>query len=105
MLGLIAGRTHQVLTGFTILELKGRSRRVLTRVVSSQVTMRQLSRQQIAAYVRTGEPMDKAGAYAAQGLGMNFITSIRGSYTNVVGLPMAELLEVLESKFGVVTLA
>jgi septum formation protein len=105
MLGLIAGRTHQVLTGFTILELKGRSRRVLTRVVSSQVTMRQLSRQQIAAYVRTGEPMDKAGAYAAQGLGMNFITSIRGSYTNVVGLPMAELLEALESKFGVVTLA
>jgi septum formation protein len=100
MLRLISGRTHQVLTGFTIIELKGTARRALTRVVSTRVTLRRLSGRQISAYVAGGEPMDKAGSYAAQGKGMNFITSIRGSYTNVVGLPMSELLEVLEKEFG-----
>ena len=60
-----------------------------------------LSKGQILDYVATGEPMDKAGAYAAQGLGMNFIESIRGSYTNVVGLPMSQLIETLSREFGV----
>jgi len=56
----------------------------------------------IRSYVASGEPMDKAGSYAAQGFGMNWILAIRGSYTNVVGLPMCELLLDLEEHFGVV---
>ncbi len=105
MLKMICGKTHEVLTGFTVIELQGARRRAVTVVVSTQVTMKRLRPRQIAAYVATGEPMDKAGSYAAQGLGMNFITSIRGSYTNVVGLPMAELLDTLERKFGLSVLA
>lgn len=100
MLGRIAGKTHEVFTGFCVVELTPTGVRRVTRVVRTRVTLRKLSRQQIAAYVQTGEPLDKAGSYAAQGLGMNFIRSISGSYTNIVGLPMSELLEVLEDEFG-----
>lgn len=105
MLRMICGRTHQVLTGFSVVELQGMRRRAVTRVVSTKVTLKRLSPRQISAYIATGEPMDKAGSYAAQGLGMNFITTIRGSYTNVVGLPMAELIETLEQEFGIRVLA
>lgn len=109
MLSLICGRTHEVLTGYCVLELKPVARsnpragvsRVVSRIVSTRVTMFPLNRRQILDYIETGEPMDKAGAYAAQGLGMNFIESIRGSYTNVVGLPMAQLIETLSVEFGV----
>jgi septum formation protein len=71
------------------------------RVVRSKVKIRELSASHIDRYVATGEPMDKAGSYAAQGLGANFIESISGSYTNVVGLPMSQLLQDLERDFGV----
>ncbi|MEN9722026.1 MAG: hypothetical protein RJB38_12 [Pseudomonadota bacterium] len=102
ILSRIQGRTHEVLTGYCVLELKaGSVVRKLVRVVSSKVAIRSLSKGMIRAYVASGEPMDKAGAYAAQGFGMNFIASIRGSYTNVVGLPMCELLTDLEQTFGV----
>ncbi len=100
MLRRIAGRTHEVFTGFCVVELTPAGSRRVTRVVRTRVSLRKLSRKQIAAYVQTGEPLDKAGSYAAQGLGMNFIRTISGSYTNVVGLPMSELLEVLEDEFG-----
>jgi len=60
--------------------------------VRTRVKFRKLSPAHIAEYVRSGEPMDKAGAYGAQSLGMVLIQSIRGSYTNVVGLPVAEVL-------------
>lgn len=100
MLQRIVGKTHDVLTGFCVIELRFESTKKVTRVVRTRVSLRKLSRRQISAYVQTGEPLDKAGSYAAQGLGMNFIRSISGSYTNVVGLPMSELLEVLEDEFG-----
>lgn len=102
MLKLISGRNHEVLTGYCILsrDAVGR-RRKFSRVVRSKVRIRPLSTSMIRAYIATGEPMDKAGSYAAQGFGMNWIASIRGSYTNVVGLPMCELLTDLEERFGI----
>jgi septum formation protein len=110
MLKMLAGKTHTVLTGYCIYEIdkattKSPSDRAvhhhMVRVVRSKVTIRKLSPKQIAAYVATGEPMDKAGAYAAQGIGMAFIAKLNGSYTNVVGLPMSQLLSDLETHFGV----
>jgi len=100
MLKMICGKTHVVLTGFCVVECSGPSLKASIHVVSTRVTMLSRSPKQIRDYVESGEPMDKAGAYAAQGLGMNFISEIRGSYTNVVGLPMAQLLRVLEREFG-----
>lgn len=93
MLGTIAGRTHVVYTGVT-LEHAGSGYRD-TRVAESEVRMLPLSRAEIAWYVRTGEPMDKAGAYAVQGIGAMFIESVHGSYTNVVGLPLATLFQMM----------
>lgn len=102
MLKLISGRTHVVLTGYCLLGWDERRRaKSWSRVVRSRVTMRKVSTAMIRDYIASGEPMDKAGSYAAQGFGMNWIQSIRGSYTNVVGLPMCELLTDLEEKFGV----
>lgn len=100
MLRTIGGRTHTVLTGYTILELRnGRLHRSHTRIVKTRVKMRKLTPAKIAEYVASGEPMDKAGSYGAQGIGMCLIESITGSYSNVVGLPMAELVDDLEKKF------
>jgi septum formation protein len=93
MLATIAGQTHIVYTGVT-LENAGRDYRD-TRVAESEVRMLPLSAEEIAWYVRTGEPLDKAGAYAVQGIGAMFIESIHGSYTNVVGLPLATLFQML----------
>lgn len=93
MLGAIAGRTHIVYTGVT-LENAERDYRE-TRVAESEVRMLPLSAEEIEWYVRTGEPLDKAGAYAVQGIGAMFIESIHGSYTNVVGLPLATLFLML----------
>jgi len=102
MLRSLAGHTHTVLTGYCIhpVGIRGTAgARPLVRVITSKVTMRKLSAADIAAYVATGEPMDKAGSYAAQGIGMALIESIRGSYANVVGLPVAQLLSDLEDRF------
>lgn len=93
MLGMIAGKTHIVYTGVT-LEHAGNDYSE-TRVAESEVRMLPLSENDIAWYVATGEPLDKAGAYAVQGRGAMFIDSIHGSYTNVVGLPLATLFEML----------
>jgi septum formation protein len=102
MLKLISGKTHEVLTGYCLLGWDENGRMTTwSRVVRSRVTMRKVSTEMIRDYVASGEPMDKAGSYAAQGFGMNWIQAIRGSYTNVVGLPMCELLMDLEEKFGV----
>ena len=93
MLATIAGKTHIVYTGVT-LEHAARGYRD-TRVAESEVRMLPLTRSDIDWYVRTGEPLDKAGAYAVQGIGAMFIDSIHGSYTNVVGLPLATLFQML----------
>ncbi len=93
MLATIAGKTHIVYTGVT-LENAGRGYRD-TRVAESEVRMLPLTTADIEWYVKTGEPLDKAGAYAVQGIGAMFIDSIHGSYTNVVGLPLATLFQML----------
>jgi septum formation protein len=95
MLATIAGRTHIVYTGVTIEH--GEKKYRDTRVAESEVRMLPLSQEDIAWYVRTGEPLDKAGAYAVQGIGAMFIESIHGSYTNVVGLPLALLFQMLRN--------
>jgi septum formation protein len=93
MLGTIAGQTHVVYTGVTLVNLDAAHHE--TRVAESEVRMLPLSPAEIEWYVGTGEPLDKAGAYAVQGIGAMFIDSIHGSYTNVVGLPLATLFLML----------
>jgi septum formation protein len=93
MLATIAGKTHIVYSGVT-LQNAARGWRD-TRVAESEVRMLPLDERDIAWYVSTSEPLDKAGAYAIQGIGAMFIDSIHGSYTNVVGLPLALLFQML----------
>lgn len=100
MLRRLAGKFHTVLTGVCVLEVL--HAKIIKRAdlrVKSIVQMRNFSSDQILRYVRTQEPMDKAGAYAAQGKGMALIQSIRGSYTNVVGIPLCQLILLLEDQF------
>jgi MAF protein len=85
ILQLLSGKQHSVLTGVAILRLTGE--RELA-VVETEVSFHRLSDDQIKAYVATGEPMDKAGAYAIQGGAQDFVESYSGSLTNVIGLPM-----------------
>lgn len=101
MLRIISGKQHTVLTGYVICQFQeGQIKKWHSEIVKTTVQMRSLSTREIQDYVRSDEPMDKAGSYAAQGIGMCLIESIRGSYSNVVGLPMAELVQDLEKKFG-----
>lgn len=89
MLTLLQGRTHQVITGVAVLEVRdGVVRSSQVEHVSTDVTMRPASGEELGAYVATGEPRDKAGAYAIQGRGSVFISGIVGDYFNVVGLPI-----------------
>lgn len=93
MLRLLSGRTHQVITGVCVLaEGFERSEAEVT-----QVRFSQLSEDEIAAYVRTGEPMDKAGAYAIQGMASRWAESIEGCYFNVVGLPVPRVYRLLRA--------
>ena len=89
----LSGKTHQVYTAVQVID--GRSGRRAQGVSRTHVTMRELSASEIAAYVRTGEPQDKAGAYAIQGKGRRLIASIRGPYDNVVGMPLRLLTRLL----------
>lgn len=94
MIGTLSGAFHTVLTAYClwITDRSGKRHKKIVRVVKTRVKIKRLSKNQCAEYVDCGESMDKAGAYAAQGRGMTLIEEIRGSYTNVVGLPMAQLL-------------
>jgi septum formation protein len=94
----LSGKTHQVITSFC-LKHRGQNK-TITRSVSTRVTFKPLSSGEINWYVRTGEPLDKAGAYAIQGQGAFCVTKIQGSYTNVVGLPVTEVLETLQTYAG-----
>jgi septum formation protein len=89
MLATIAGRQHTVFTGVTLQNLG--SGYGETSVMSTNVSIMELQPEDIAWYVSTGEPLDKAGSYAVQGIGAMFIESIEGNYTNVVGLPLSLL--------------
>ncbi len=93
MLRSLSNSTHEVITGVC---MKSAERTVIFSV-KTQVTFRTVAETEIVAYVATGEPMDKAGAYAIQGGAAHMIRRIEGSYTNVVGLPLCELHEALIS--------
>lgn len=98
MLRALSGRWHCVISGLCVLfEGPNGAWRERTLAVATRVRFRRLSRDEIAAYVASGEPMDKAGAYAIQGGAAGMVAEIRGSYTNVVGLPLAELIQMLRS--------
>ena len=99
MLRLLSGREHQVRTGVTVCTRE----RAVTEVDVTGVRFRTLTEAEIAAYVRTGEPMDKAGAYGIQGLASIFVESLRGDYFNVMGLPLCRLSQILQ-QFGVAVL-
>lgn len=100
MLSALSGREHTVYTGVTVC----RDDRMLTQHEATQVRFRPLSPREIQAYVDSGEPMDKAGAYGVQELGALLVEGIRGDYFNVVGLPLCRLGQML-SQFGVELLA
>jgi septum formation protein len=92
MLGLLSGRRHEVLTAVALMSShpgQGGDPVLDARMESTAVQFAQMSVAEIDWYVATGEPADKAGAYAIQGLASRFVTRIDGSYSNVVGLPMA----------------
>ncbi|HEI8867139.1 nucleoside triphosphate pyrophosphatase [Serratia sp. AKBS12] len=93
MLALLSGRQHQVMTAVAIADRQN----VLCQLVITDVTFRNLSRQDIHDYIATGEPMDKAGAYGIQGKGGCFVRTITGSYHAVVGLPLVETHELLSN--------
>jgi septum formation protein len=93
MLGLLSGRTHEVLTAVALASMSG----LAMRMSVSAVRFRVLGADEIARYWESGEPRDKAGAYAVQGLGAVFIESLSGSYSGVMGLPLFETSELLRA--------
>ncbi len=94
MLEKLSGREHEVLTGFAIIRQDLGIR--VREVVRSTVLFREISGDEMAWYTGTSEPYDKAGAYAVQGMGACFVREIRGSFSNVVGLPLCEVFEALK---------
>ncbi len=99
MLRLLRGRPHQVISGVAVFDAAARRSGAVSHVTTT-VFMRDYSAAEIAAYVATGEPMDKAGAYAIQGAGGALVAGIEGCYNNVVGFPLCEVAALLEG-FGV----
>lgn len=95
MLRLLSGRRHEVMTAFVLINENGQ--RDAGQIVTTTVAFKLLSDAQIQEYLATGEPFDKAGAYAVQGIGSALVEKVEGSYTNVVGLPIDEVLEALRS--------
>jgi septum formation protein len=100
MLRLLSGRVHRVITGVCLIEARGPGRKsesgnARTSSETTLVTMSEISDDEIRAYVATGEPMDKAGAYAIQGRASRWIPRIEGDYSNVVGLPVALVYRML----------
>lgn len=100
MLQALSGRQHEVLSGLCVLGLNyPGGPRERSMVVRTEVVMKTLRPEEIEDYVAGGEPLDKAGAYAIQGRASYLVREVRGSYTNVVGLPLSELIDCLESDF------
>jgi septum formation protein len=101
MLEAINGQSHYVITGFSILD--ARRNKTLSRSVETKVSIKKLTPAEIDAYVKSKEPLDKAGAYAIQGLGAVIVEGIEGDYYNVMGLPLNALTEALK-EFGIMIL-
>jgi septum formation protein len=94
----ISGKTHSVITGFTIIDTKtGKS---ISRAIECKVSFRKMTPREITAYVATGEPLERAGAYAIQELGSIFIKKVEGDFFTIMGLPVYELIKELK-RFGV----
>jgi len=93
MLSSLSAKTHQVLTGYCI--CCQAMDRLFSETVTTDVSFKRLTKKEIDWYINSGEPFDKAGAYAIQGIGTFLVKRINGSYTNVVGLPVCEVLEFL----------
>ena len=91
MLQTLSGKTHKVITGVALSGPKGRQ----SLFVSTQVRWRELSKEEIITYIKTGEPLDKAGGYGIQGGGKDFVVSFEGSFDNIVGLPVKEVISCL----------
>ena len=95
ILTTLSGRPHQVMTAFVLLDTAGKT--TAAEVVTSQVTFKELSASEVTAYLATGEPFDKAGAYAFQGKGRDLIAQVSGSHSNIIGLPMDEVTAALRA--------
>ncbi len=93
MLKQLSGKTHQVITGYCLCSQTQNN--IISETVKTDVRFKSLRDTEIEWYIQTGEPFDKAGAYAIQGIGSFLVESINGSYANVVGLPVCEVMEVL----------
>ena len=94
MLRLLSGRVHKVITGYTIVSWDKKI--YFEDAITTLVKIKKLTQSEIEGYINTGEPLDKAGSYAIQGIGSFMIHSINGSYTNVVGLPVARVISNLQ---------
>lgn len=92
ILRFLSGKTHEVVTGVSVMAPNGKCEDDVAR---SMVTFKSLTEEEIVSYINTGEPMDKAGAYAIQGEGSRFVISHEGSWSNIVGLPMETLQDLL----------
>ena len=95
MLRSLSGRSHHVYTGFCVYD----GEKLVAETVATEVVFAEMSDDEIARYVASGEPMDKAGAYGIQGGAARFVSEIRGDYYNVVGLPLCRLATVLKKDF------
>ncbi len=97
MLKLLSGKTHSVYTGFCIMDMTtGKSE---CRACETKVRFKNITDDEIRTYIKTGEPLDKAGAYGIQGIGGIFVSGIEGDYLNVVGLPLSAVCDVLKDEF------
>lgn len=99
MLSLLSGREHSVFTGYAAVNCN--TMEVAAENCETKVKFKELSKEEIAAYVKSGEPMDKAGAYGIQEKGALLIEEIKGDYFNVVGLPLCRLGKLLKKEFGI----
>jgi len=94
MLSRLAGREHCVISGYAVFDRK--TGRTVSGIVTTRVFFKSLTTQEIEGYIATGEPFDKAGSYGIQGIGAFMVPRIEGSYSNVVGLPLCEVMAALE---------
>ncbi len=100
MLAALSGRTHHVLTGVALARARDGREEIQSAIEDTAVTFAEISPEEIAVYVATGEPLDKAGAYAIQGRAGVFVERIEGCYFNVVGLPVPRLYRMLRAWSG-----
>lgn len=96
MLRALSGQEHEVYSGICVLD----STLAVCRAQKTKVVFKELAEQTIINYIKTGEPMDKAGAYGIQGRALSFVDRLEGDYYNVVGLPMKLLCDILKTEFG-----